>query len=1031
MQNPKVYHERIRRFLDRLSKEIYPEKTALKVRFIHDPINVIPHSDLVHASWKDIKVKEKWANTWACAWFIFEGEVPAEYLNKEVGVYIDVQGEACVFKNSDADSPNLFDLKQPLTPYAGLTNKIDWSLQSGKFYLPLFKCSTGKEKVSLLAEAGANGLFGKDKDEYLLERADIVVFDAEKYQLMMDIKVLLSMYEELEVNTPRKKRILFALNEICNAYQEGKGLVQCREIAKKVLALPAVPSALNAWSIGHAHIDLAWLWPVRETKRKASRTFSTVMRMMEEYPEYKFGASQAQLYQWTKENYPHLYAEIKSKIQEGRWEVQGATWVENDTNMPSGESLVRQCVYGKRFYREEFGKEIDFLFLPDCFGFTGSFPQILRQAGVKFFLSQKLSWNDTNPFPHHTFIWQGIDGSPVLTHFTPTNDYNFSNMPHDFIKTERRFHQSDISDDFLNMYGIGDGGGGPSKEHIELALRQQNCEGVPKVNFAFAHDFIEQIDQIDKDLLPVWKGELYFELHRGTYTTQSLMKKYNRKLECRLQQLEFIHAFINEGRNPEIHAEIEKIWKDTLLNQFHDIIPGSSITWVYEDAHALSEKNLQKIDALESQLIYRHYQKGDNALLLINTQSWRRRELVELKADKKLKAFDEHHKELPSFWQNNKMQILLEMPAFSFKIIHLEEQISNDNGESVQTPEQCFTLENNYLKIDFDDQGCISSIFDKEVKRQCLNTQANLIQMWEDLPNNWGAWDINHFYRETQAQQAVLKERKVIEDSPFIKIIEQLFAVGQSQIRQRVSLRCQSKMVLFENEVDWKETHKMLRVSADTNIQTMISQAEVQFGLVERPTHQNTSWDAAKFEILAHRFLDLSQSDYGFAVLNDCKYGHSVQEGRIEINLLRSPADVDPQADIRTHQFTYAYYPHIGSLEHSDTLQKAHNLNSPLCIYSVEAPEFDAVQQLCVCDNKNIKIDTIKQSDLDPNAYILRLYESMGSNANVTIHWNTSIKKICTCDLLEEHEVQIPFQEYIFSLAFKPFELKTIKIYRS
>ncbi len=441
----------------------------------------------------------------------------------------------------------------------------------------------------------------------------------------MDLKVLISLYENLEENSVRKKRVLYAPNDVSNNYQDGKGLDKCFEITKNILSSPAVPSALTAWSIGHAHIDLAWLWPIRETKRKAGRTFSTVMRMMEAYPEYIFGASQAQLYQWTKENYPHLYEEIKKAIAQNRWEVQGAGWVEHDTNMPSGESLVRQYVYGKRFFKEEFGKELDYMFLPDCFGFTGSLPQILKQAGVEYFISQKLSWNDTNKFPHNSFIWEGIDGSRIKTHFLPTHDYNFSNLPGEFIKSEKRFEQADVCDDFLNLYGIGDGGGGPSSEHIEMSLRQQNCEGVPKVKFGYVGDFLKTLDAHEKDL-PVWKGELYFELHRGTYTSQALMKKNNRLLEQRLQQLEFISVISEQ----DIRKKIEPIWKDVLLNQFHDIIPGSSIAWVYKDANSLSKKNLELCDKIEEEMIFAEFKKGNTAYLIINSQPWRRRELIEL-----------------------------------------------------------------------------------------------------------------------------------------------------------------------------------------------------------------------------------------------------------------------------------------------------------------------------------------------------------------------------------------------------------------
>lgn len=1022
MQNEKIYFERAKRLFDRVNNEIYPKSEALKVRYTHDPITPIPASELKSREWKDIKKDDIWAQTWACAWFIFEGEVPEEFKDYEVGVYLDIQGEACVFRNVESNSPNNFDLNKKLTPYTGLTNKINWSLQSGKFYVPLFKKAKGGEKISLIAEAGANGLFGKDKDEYRLERAEIVVYNTKKYQLMLDLKLLISLYEGLEDKTSRKKKLLFALNEICNNYQDGKGIDTCLEISQKIRSYPATASALTAWSIGHAHIDLAWLWPIRETKRKASRTFSTVLRMMEEYPEYKFGASQAQLYQWTKENYPELYNEIKVAIKAKRWEVQGATWVENDTNMPSGESLVRQCLYGKRFYQEEFGIELNYLWLPDCFGFTGSFPQILKQAGVDYFLSQKLSWNDTNQFPHHSFIWEGIDGSKIRTHFTPTNDYNFSNLPKDFIATEKRFQQADISDDYLNMYGIGDGGGGPSKEHIELALREQNLEGVSKVKFAFASDFIKALDKIPAKQLPVWKGEIYLELHRGTYTTQALMKKNNRKLENRLQQLEFLSAVFNDKQK----EKLDSIWKDTLLNQFHDIIPGSSIGWVYKDAHALSEANFKKLDELGKDIIVKNFSDNkENQYLIINSQPWRRREIIELSSKEPVKVFTSEEKELPSCYCDGTVQFMIDLPSMGYRAIKLISTNNSQNCNAMHSSESLF--ENNYLRIELDSKGCISSIYDKEVHRETLLGKANKLLLWEDIPNNWGAWDVNHFYRETEPEQASLISRKVLQDTPFVKTIEQCFKVGNSEIIQRISLKNQSKLLLIENEVDWKEKHKMLRVSTETNIQASFSQAEVQFGLVQRPTHQNSSWDYSRFEIMAHRFIDLSQSDYGFAVLNDCKYGHSANAGTLDITLLRSPADVDPEADLHKHNFKYAYYPHIGDLSYSDTLQKAHNLNSDPLIYQISNNDRVKDTSFFSIEGKNVKIDTLKFSDLD-NSLILRCYETMGTSVKANIKSAFEMKKAQLCNLLEDYQDDLAIKENSIDLSFKPFELKTIKL---
>ncbi len=1021
MLDEKIYQERIKRWIDRLSKEIYPKSEKMKVQYICHQNEPIKPSDFEQYTWQELAEKEEWGKTWSCSWFIFSGMVPESFHDLEVGAYIDIQGEACVFKNIGEQTANLADLNKPLTPYIGLTNKIDWDHKAGKYYVPLFTKALGGESVRLIAEGGANGLFGKDKDSYCLEKAEIVIFDRNKYILTTDLRALFSIYEGLPERSVRRRRILFGLNKAVNHYQQGKGIEKCLETCKELLSIPASSSSLNAWSIGHAHIDLAWLWPVRETKRKGSRTFSTVLRMMEEYPDYKFGASQAQLYQWIKENYPHLYFEITDKIKEEKWECQGATWVENDTNMPSGESLIRQFIYGKKFFKEEFQKDLRYLWLPDCFGFTGSLPQIMKHCQVDYFISQKLSWNETNSFPHHTFIWKGIDGTDIKTHFIPTNEYNFSNMPNQFILAENRFAQADIANDFLNLYGIGDGGGGPSRDHIEMAIRLKNTDGIPKVKLAFANDFLKTLDAVNTEEMPVWKGELYFELHRGTYTTQSKMKKLNRKLESRLQQLEFLSVLYSS----DICAELESIWKDTLLNQFHDIIPGSSIGWVYKDAHLLSEQNLKKLDSLESNILTCSLGKEQgNFYHLINSQPWDRKEIVQIKMDKPVKAYNEEGQELPNCCQNHISYILINIPALGSRCVELKE--TKSECDCIVSDKDHSSFENPYLFVELDHEGCIARIYDKQEKREVLSGKANVLRLWEDEPNNWGAWDINHFYRETEPEQARLVSQKVVVNNAFIKTIEQEFSIGNSTITQQVSLTCTSKMISICNEVNWNEKHKMLRVCAEPDLTAMNVSSEIQFGLIDRPTHQNTSWDRAKFEVLAHKFIDISQPNYGFAVINDCKYGHSVINNSLEINLLRSPADVDPEADIAIHNFSFAYYPHAGNLTNSDVVQKAHLFNSPLIQHISQAKPEKAVTLDFSFNTKNIKIDTVKQAFIDKNAIVLRMYETVGSTDSIVFNFAKQEMTALLSDALEENLQALTISDQSLEISFKPFEIKTL-----
>lgn len=1008
MVNEKIYKERIQHWIKRVGDVVYTQPIKLKAEYIYDSRTPIPHSEIEKHTWKSIKVGEKWADVWGCGWFKFTGKVPSIMNSAFVGAWIDIQGEACLFVDG--------------SPYQGLTNKIDWNLQAGKYFVPLFPNSKGNEEINLLIETGANGLFGEDKKEYNLDRADIVVFDSQAYQLWMDIRTLFSLWEGLPDNKPRKKRILHGLNQACNLWNDGRDKESCLLITKKLLSLPAEASALTAWSIGHAHIDVAWLWPLRETRRKCGRTFSTALRFIEEFPEYIFGASQAQLYQFVKDDYPQLYSQIKEEVKKERWECQGATWVEMDTNIPSGESLIRQCIYGRRFFKEEFDKVIDYLWLPDCFGYTGSLPQILKKSKIDTFISQKLSWNDTNTFPHHTYRWQGIDGSEVLCHFLPTNDYNFSNLPQNFIQSENRYAQADVSDDFLNLYGIGDGGGGPSKEHIELGLRQQNLEGVPKVKFSPAKDFIKKINQLDRKNLPVWQGELYFELHRGTYTTQALMKKHNRKLEQKMQLIEFLSVLTKQNTNKYLQA----IWKDILLNQFHDIIPGSSIGWVYEDAHSTSEKNLQKLDLLQQNLTSKLLSKSaeTNNIIIINSLSHYRSEVIEFPCDKAHQVYDNDIL-LDSQYQNGNLYFELIIPPFGYKTIKLV--ATTEDNPSLINPN--LNLENELISIQFNDNGAISSILDKTTNKELLQAPANVLKLWEDLPNNWGAWDINHFYRETTPQLPTLLERKIVVNNRFKQSIYQCLSIGESEIKQTISIYKDSTLIEIENTVDWNEKHKMLRVGATPALKSMNATSEIQFGLVERPTHKNTSWDWAKFEVLAHSFIDISDNNHGFAVLNDCKYGHSVQDNSLEINLLRSPADVHKEADLGIHTFTYAYYPHSENLQNSDVIQKAHSLNQKLVLIESDLIPTQAESSLFNLSNDNIVLQTVKYAE-EGDDVILRLYESTGSAQITELCSQNSYLKAFECNMLEENEEELMISDNKLSLEFKAFEIKTLKLVR-
>ena len=1012
MQREKIYIERIKRFSERIKTKRYTKLADLKASFIYDKHSPIPYEKALEANYTPLKLGAEWGELWGCAWFKFKGEIPVEFKGKEIGALIDLNGEGCVWKDG--------------FPWLGLTNKIHWDLRSGKYFVPLYSEAKGGETIDLLIEAGANGLFGSGQNDYRLQQAEIVNLNSDIIKLSYDLDVLISLFETLPEKTPRRNKIIYGLNSICNYWDDGSGIDECLNIAVELLSKPANSSAVTAYSIGHAHLDLAWLWPMRETRRKGGRTFATALKMIEKYPNYKFGASQPQLYEWIKNDYPQLYKKIKTAVADGKWEVQGAMWVEPDMNLTGGEALIRQCLYGKRFYQEEFGIDIKNLWLPDVFGYSAALPQILKKCGVDYFMTQKISWNETNIFPHHTFNWEGIDGTQILTHFLPTNDYNLANLPSQLIVSETRYAQSDISDEFLNLYGIGDGGGGPSAHHIEMGLRQQNLEGVPKFKFSFAQEFFKKIDEIPKEELPLWSGELYLELHRGTYTTQALMKKHNRLLEQKLHNVEFLGSLVDDFKQ----SELDEIWKNTLLNQFHDILPGSSINWVYKDANKLSSENLKKLEKIETDLITKFIVKvkeNSEKYIVFNSQPWARDEVLRLPAADGQYWIGDGESSGDYTAKEGFADYDIHVPALGYTCIYLE-------SSDMVIPERDYKfnastkhLVNELVRVEINDEGHIISIFDKKEQRETLAGKANLLQMWEDEPNNWGAWDVNHFYRETTPEQAKRISVELELVSEFRAIIKQEFTVGTSKITQRISLQKNSRLIKIENEVDWQEEYKMLRVSADVQIQTNEASFEIQYGTLKRSTHSNTSWDAAKFEVAAHRFVDLSQPDYGFALLNDSKYGHYVKGNTLDLNLLRSPKDTDKEADQHIQTFTFAYYPHKGSLIESDVLQQAHLLNSPLIIRPIaKLPEKKHLSYFQVIGD-GVKIETVKPAE-DGNGIILRLYETAGRSSSIKLEAYKEWSKLIETDMLENDEMEIALDKNFGELLFKPFEIRTFRI---
>ncbi len=571
-------------------------------------------------------------------------------------------------------------------------------------------------------------------------------------------------------------------------------------------------------AIGHAHIDLAWLWPIRETIRKGARTFSTVLRMMERYPDYVFGASQPQLYQWMKDHYPSLYEAIKLRVAEGRWEVQGAMWVEPDANIPSGEALVRQVLYGKRFFRQEFGKEITNLWMPDVFGYSGSLPQILKKAGVDTFLTQKLSWSQFNVHPHHTFRWVGIDGSEVLVHMPPEATYNSSAAPRAIARAENDYLDKEVSDECLLLFGIGDGGGGPGEEHLERLAREKNLEGLAPVNQEPSADFFNRL-QDGTTRYASWRGELYLERHQGTLTSQARNKRLNRKIELALRECELVCARAALSGHTYPQTELRRIWKEVLLLQFHDILPGSSITRVYEESLARYTVLLGEVESLTGAADRSLFGSGQNNGF-VNSLSWDRQEWV----------------------RSGDGWYLLDVPALGFAAV------AGEPTQDFELHASEIRLESELVRVEFAENGEIVSIFDKEVRREVLKPGevGNKLSVYEDRGD---AWDFRVDYDVVPASDFPAVSSAWHIDGPYA-VLTQIRVFGESKLVQEIVLTAGKKTIEFRTKVDWREGGKMLRTCFPVAVETDRARCEIQFGNIERPTHGNTSWDWAKVEDL-------------------------------------------------------------------------------------------------------------------------------------------------------------------------------------
>ena len=984
--------------LPRIGNAIYEPIADLKITAWRTK-EPVPFDQRQSGEKLNLKVGDKWGDLFDCAWFQFAGQAPKSAAGKKVVLMIDLSGEALVVDGKGNPELCLTTISSIFDRRLGLP---------GKNIVPFLEQADGGEEIAIWADAGNNDLFGNLQNNGTIQQAAIAVCHEELRELYYDYEVLHNLLQQLPEDSARYQRILYALYKASirmNEFTEAEAKLARADLAPE-LKKQNGDYSLQVSAIGHAHLDLAWLWPIRETIRKGARTFANVLQLMDRFPDFKFGASQAQLYQWMKDYYPSLYARVKEKIAEGRWDILGATWVEPDTNIIGGESFVRQFLYGKKFFKTEFGKNIDLLCLPDSFGYTGALPQMMKKCGVDYFMTIKLSWDRFNVYPNHSFFWQGIDGSQVLVHMPPEGTYNSSALPEAIKKMEREYLDKAVSENCLLVYGIGDGGGGPGEEHLERLQREKNLEGIAPVTQDKLLPFFQRLET-EQENFQTWVGELYLGMHQGTYTTQGRSKWFNRKLEIALREAEFwasLAAFVTDENYPQ--QELEAIWKELLLYQFHDILPGSSITRVYDESLARYAMLVQQVNDLIENFqtpLFRQINTSDfeQPIIFTNSLSWERNEWVKI---------DEH-------WFS------AQVPAMGYATI--EQKDSHVAFPPLLA--QSFLLENDILLVKFNEDGTIISVFDNENQREVIQTGtfANELAIYHD---DGDAWDFPVDYEYRVAGKFELVSSEAFLDGPQA-VMKQVRQYGNSTMTQKIILTAGSRRIDFETEVEWDERHKMLRASFPVAVQATESVSEIQFGNIKRPTSQNTDWERAKFEICAHKWIDISQADYGVAVLNDSKYGFKVFGNVLDIDLLRSPGLPDPQADRGTHRFTYSLFPHAGDHISGGVVRAGYELNVPIKAIPTAKHSGKLPDKLSffAIDSENVIIETIKKAEANDD-FILRLYEAFGMHKEITVHSTYPIQSAQLTNMLEEKIRQLDVKSNSFSLEFKPFEIHTVRL---
>ncbi|WP_031146871.1 alpha-mannosidase [Streptomyces erythrochromogenes] len=1001
-----ITEHRLRRVLhERIKPAVHSSPLPLSVERWDAPGEPVPVAEGLAAPYGPCAPGDAWGPAWGTTWFKVTGTVPAGWAGRTVEAVLDLgfdrmmTGFQCEGLVHRADGGEI----KALNPYN------DWVRVADR--------AEGGERIEWYVEAAANPVLvdhrpsyegdartSGDQPLYRLARMDLTLFETEVWELVQDLDVLYELMTQLGTEDARRHGILHALGAALDAVDltdvPGTAAAARARLAG-VLAAPANASAHRISAVGHAHIDSAWLWPLRETVRKVARTASNMVNLMDEHPEFVFAMSQAQQLDWIKTHRPELFERVKKKVADGQFVPVGGMWVESDTNMVGGEAMARQFLYGKKFFLDEFGIDTHNVWLPDSFGYTAAMPQIVKLSGSRWFLTQKICWSQVNKFPHHTFWWEGIDGTRVFTHFPPVDTYNSDLGGAQMAHAARNYREKGRGSRSLTPFGWGDGGGGPTREHLARARRQRDLEGSPRIEIERPDAFFEKARAEYEDA-PVWAGELYLELHRGTYTSQAKTKQGNRRSESLLREAELwaATAAVRVAGYAYPYEDLERVWKTVLLHQFHDILPGSSIAWVHREARETYGQVAEELRGIT--LAAQQALAGEGAEeLVFNCAPYARRGV----------------------------------PA-------------GGAGRPVQPPEPVtveerhgggHVLANGRLLVEIDGRGLIVSVYDLQARRESVapGAAANLLQIHPDFPNMWDAWDVDEFYRNNVTDLVGLDVLEVAESGPRSATVRVTRSFGRSGVVQQITLRAGAKTVDIVTDVDWHETEKFLKAAFPLDVKAERTASETQFGHVYRATHTNTSWEAAKFEICAHRWIHAEEPGWGVALLNDSTYGHDVtrdvradggQTTTVRLSLLRAPRYPDPETDQGAHTLRFSLAPGAGI---GDAVREGHALNLPERTVHGAGP----VAPLLAVDEDAVVVEAVKLAEDRGGDVIVRLYESRGGRATATLTAGFPIAEAVESDLLERPlagtAVASPAADGSVALTLRPFQILTIRLRRA